>query len=285
MRLRFGGVVLGDAADVRHCEFVTLANPSRLTPSRNRRLASEAETLADSSHSYFPFDESDTIETQPKPEDLTMNSIAITLLVSLCLPAVISADDTDETKKEIESLLARQDACWNSEDIEGFMQTYWKSDKLTFSGGGKTTRGWQATLDRYKASYPRGQMGNLNFDQLEVNLLSASVALVLGRWHLDIQGENKDGNFSLVMKKFDGGWKIVHDHSSTLETEKGWLSIAQAEQVAKNHFHNSDALESHPQGHYLQVVAGPDQASMIYVNRKTAAISTDPPNDLESAPK
>ncbi|MCH2183050.1 MAG: DUF4440 domain-containing protein [Mariniblastus sp.] len=132
------------------------------------------------------------------------------------------AQETDARQaeaEEIEQLLKKQVECWNREDIDGFMQTYWKSDKLTFSGGGKTTRGWQATLDRYKESYPPGSMGKLHFDGLEVDPLSKRVALVLGRWHLDLKGEKKDGNFSLVLKKLKNGWKIVHDHSSTLEKE------------------------------------------------------------------
>ena len=100
------------------------------------------------------------------------------------------------------------------------MATYWHSGQLTFSSGGKTTRGWQETLDQYKKSYPAGSMGTLHFDRLEVELLSEQVALVLGHWHLDDQGKKKDGNFSLVFKKIGGQWKIVHDHSSSLKAEK-----------------------------------------------------------------
>jgi ketosteroid isomerase-like protein len=59
-------------------------------------------------------------------------------------------------------------------------------------------------------------MGQLRFDQIECELLAPNAALVLGSWHLDIQGERKNGNFSLVLRKFDGRWLIIHDHSSTL---------------------------------------------------------------------
>jgi ketosteroid isomerase-like protein len=121
---------------------------------------------------------------------------------------------------DIKSLLAQQDECWNRGDLEGFMQTYWNSTDLTFSGGGKTTRGWQATLDRYKKNYPREKMGKLAFNNLEVTILAPTAALVLGDWHLDLEGQKRDGNFTLVLRKFDGAWKIVHDHSSYLEPEK-----------------------------------------------------------------
>ncbi len=151
---------------------------------------------------------------------MILKAIATISLVILSL-FVISPQDSSQ---EIEQVLTTQAQCWNEKDIDGFMETYWKSENLTFSGGGKTTRGWQATLDRYKKSYPKDKMGALTFDGLEVTLLADEAALVLGKWHLSIPQEEgdpqkKDGNFSLVLKKLDGKWKIIHDHSSTLEKE------------------------------------------------------------------
>ena len=208
-----------------------------------------------------------------------MKLITIALMLTCLVSTSIarSDDDTDKVKQQIESLLATQDAFWNAEDIEGFMQTYWKSEELTFSGGGKTTRGWQATLDRYKQGYPSGQMGKLHFGQLETTLLSDNAALVLGRWYLDNQGEKKEGNFSLVMKKFDDGWKIVHDHSSTLEQEKGWLTVSQAEQVGKTALGTAN-VTSEKQEHFLNVKSGTDETRSVWVDRKTAAVFDKKPS-------
>ncbi len=119
---------------------------------------------------------------------------------------------------EIESVLARQTKAWNEGDLEKFMQTYWQSDDLTFCSGGKITRGWQSTLDNYKKGYPtKAKMGQLHFDGLEVSMIESNSALVLGKWHLRMADETKlNGNFTLVVKKFDSTWKIIHDHSSSL---------------------------------------------------------------------
>ena len=132
-----------------------------------------------------------------------------------------------EQVAKIESILSAQAGHWNKKDIDGLMQTYWQSEDLTFSAGGKTTRGWQATLDRYKKKYPPEKMGELTFDHLETTLLSPSSALVLGQWHLKFPPSAQadeanaktraDGNFSLVLRKLESGWKIIHDHSSSLE--------------------------------------------------------------------
>ena len=148
-------------------------------------------------------------------------ALAILSLLIFTTFAFVSPNDD----KEIESVLITQSKCWNDGDIDGFMQTYWKSEDLTFSGGGKMTRGWDQTLARYKKSYPKGEMGKLTFDELEVTMLSEEAALVLGNWHLSIPQKDAEedskvgGNFSLVLRKLEGSWKIIHDHSSTLEEE------------------------------------------------------------------
>ncbi len=123
-------------------------------------------------------------------------------------------------QQDIAKLLSDQTAAWNAGDLEQFMQTYWNSEHLTFSSGGKTTRGWQATLDQYRKNYaPPKEMGKLSFDGLEIVVLESESALVLGNWHLLLANDqHKDGNFSLVMRKLAGQWKIIHDHSSKLET-------------------------------------------------------------------
>lgn len=131
-------------------------------------------------------------------------------------------ESDDALHKEIEAILQVQTQAWNDGDLVKFMSTYWKSEKLSFSSGGDTTYGWQGTLDRYKRSYaPPKEMGQLHFDHLEVSPIESKSALVLGHWHLKMKdGSTRDGNFSLVLKKLEDGWKIIHDHSSLKEPEE-----------------------------------------------------------------
>ena len=121
----------------------------------------------------------------------------------------------EEAPAEIEAVLAKQAEAWNRGDIGGFMEHYWKSDELTFSSGGETTRGWTRTKENYQRRYPtREQMGQLKFTQLEVTALGPAAALVLGRWRLERELAPVGGNFSLVMRRIDGQWLIIHDHTS-----------------------------------------------------------------------
>jgi beta-aspartyl-peptidase (threonine type) len=125
--------------------------------------------------------------------------------------------ETADARKAILAVLQVQQQAWNRGDVEAFADHYWHSDELSFSSGGKTTRGWQATVDRYRQRYPTPEaMGQLAFDELEVTPLGRSAALVLGRWRLDREGDPQAGNFSLVFRKIDGRWVIVHDHTSVL---------------------------------------------------------------------
>ena len=124
------------------------------------------------------------------------------------------SSSADDPAWQIEAVLAAQAEAWNRGDIEGFMKYYWNSDELTFSSGGETTRGWTSTRDRYRKRYPtREQMGQLRFSQLETTLLGDSAALVLGRWRLNREMSPVAGNFSLVLRRIDGQWLIIHDHT------------------------------------------------------------------------
>jgi len=117
----------------------------------------------------------------------------------------------------VRSVLRAQEEAWNRGDIPAFMEHYWKSDDLTFSSGGKTTRGWQATLDNYRKRYPTPRaMGRVSFSELEITPLGEEAAFVLGKWQLDRE-EPVGGNFTLVFRKIDDRWVIVHDHTSRAE--------------------------------------------------------------------
>jgi uncharacterized protein (TIGR02246 family) len=132
--------------------------------------------------------------------------------------AASKAPGQDEAMRgAIEAVFRAQQEAWNRGDVGAFMDHYWKSDDLTFSSGGKTTRGWQATLAGYRERYPtREKMGRLTLSGLEITPLGDAAALVLGQWKLDRQSEPVSGNFTLVLRKIDGQWVIIHDHTSRL---------------------------------------------------------------------
>jgi uncharacterized protein (TIGR02246 family) len=120
-------------------------------------------------------------------------------------------------REAIGAVLRAQQSAWNRADVEAFLEGYWHSPELTFSGSSGVVRGWDAVLARYKKNYPDGvAMGQLDFSDLEFRFLGSDAALVLGKWHLQRERDELGGVFTLVWQRFPEGWKIIHDHTSTV---------------------------------------------------------------------
>jgi len=159
-------------------------------------------------------------------EIMSKKRILSTLLVLALLAALAVALDaasgtaSNDNKAAIEHVLRTQQEAWNDHDLDGFMAGYWNSPELTFFSGAKETRGWQATLDRYRSTYnsPGHEMGKLEFSGLRIEMLGPEAAFVRGEWHLTMpDGKTPHGLFTLVFHKFPEGWKIMHDHTSAAE--------------------------------------------------------------------
>lgn len=141
------------------------------------------------------------------------------MLRLLLLASLLCSGCAAPTAATFREILDRQAGAWNRGDIDAFMQDYWDSEDLTFSSGGQTRRGWNATRDRYRTRYPtKAEMGTLRFTLDETQALGPHAALVLGQWDLDRSAGPIGGNFSLVFRRLDGRWVIVHDHTSLRES-------------------------------------------------------------------
>ena len=108
-----------------------------------------------------------------------------------------------------------QVSSWNRGDLKTFIEGY--APDCMFVG--KTvTHGRDQVLARYEKNFPnKDAMGVLSFSDIEVTLLTADVALVTGRFHLERSasgGGNADGIYSLVFHRKEGVWKIALDHTS-----------------------------------------------------------------------
>lgn len=135
----------------------------------------------------------------------------------LCLLLSIANLVFSQTGEEklIRQLLKTQTESWNRGDIEGFMQTYWKSDSLMFIGKSGVHFGWQETLNNYKKGYPdKTAMGKLSFDIITVKRLSPEYYYVVGKWILKRTIGDLSGHYDLLLRKIKDRWYIIADHSS-----------------------------------------------------------------------
>ncbi|GAB3808435.1 hypothetical protein GCM10028819_47480 [Spirosoma humi] len=145
---------------------------------------------------------------------------SILLLSLLAFPSLCQSSSQKLTanrdRRSILEALKRQTDDWNAGRVDRFMSSYWNSDSLTFVSKVGVTYGYQATLANYKKRYPdRASMGTLKFDILQLDLLTPTLAYVIGRFQLTRpELGNTEGHFTLLWRKIKNRWIIVSDHSS-----------------------------------------------------------------------
>ena len=116
---------------------------------------------------------------------------------------------------EIINVLETQKIAWNNNDIDEFMNGYFKSEKLVFSSQSGPVYGWKSTKERYLTKYNSKElMGNLKFDIDNIFLVKRGVAILLGKFYLKREIGDASGFFTLVFKKVKGKWYIISDHTS-----------------------------------------------------------------------
>lgn len=131
----------------------------------------------------------------------------------LCFAVRGFSQSVDEST--IRTMMARQEDDWNKGDIQSFMDGYWKSDSLQFIGKSGITYGWENTLANYRKGYPdTAAMGRLTFTLIHLKPLSTLYFHVTGKWKLTRAKGDAGGYFTLLLKKIDGKWVIICDHSS-----------------------------------------------------------------------
>lgn len=151
-----------------------------------------------------------------KASNLLISLIISSSLFSSCSNAEKIEFEKDKVIEVISKQMSEQEHCWNTGDLECFMQHYWHSDSLMFIGKSGLTYGWQQTLDNYISGYPdKAAMGKLKFTNEVKEFIDKETVQVIGQWELQRDSlDNLGGYYSLIWKMKDGKWVIVSDHSS-----------------------------------------------------------------------
>lgn len=155
---------------------------------------------------------------------MTLRQFCVALVVSpvIAIGCVAAPVAETEATSAVRQVLTVQRDAWDRGDIDAFMRGYWRSEEIRFAGGADFRYGWQATIDRYRKTYPdAATMGQLDFDLVEVRELAADVVYVFGEWHLGRAGEAEEkaphGLFTLLVERKDGAWVITRDHTSSAD--------------------------------------------------------------------
>lgn len=114
----------------------------------------------------------------------------------------------------IRSVLAAQTAAWNDADLDAFMATFWRSGDLRLIAGTKVAKGWAQASQHYRDRLGEtADFGRLTRNGFEIEMVSDDVAVVFGHYSLNRANRLESGATTLVMKRIDGLWRIVHAHS------------------------------------------------------------------------
>lgn len=141
--------------------------------------------------------------------------VCILALILTCTTALKAQNSEEKDKKEIKAVLKAQRIAWSKNNIEKYMEGYWKSDSLVFYGSNGVVQGWQNTLERYLKAYPtEDHTGTLSFRINAINKVAIDAYYVLGEYHIKREVGNADGIFMLVFKKINNEWKIIADTST-----------------------------------------------------------------------
>jgi ketosteroid isomerase-like protein len=123
------------------------------------------------------------------------------------------------TRQELDvaKAIVAQENAWNRGDLDGYVKGYKDSPETVFMGK-QIVEGYAQIVAEFKHDYPTAaSMGTLGFSELEVHTVSESLAVCLGKYHLERakkEGGGADGTFSMVLEKTSEGWKIVLDHTT-----------------------------------------------------------------------
>ena len=151
-----------------------------------------------------------------------LSALFLIILLSCNMNNTNTVDTIKQNPNEIDAIkkiLTSQQDYWNNGDIDGFMQEYWNSEKLIFTSlSHKPAYGWKNTLERYKNSYPtKSSMGELNFEILDLKLISKTTATLKGKWELIREKDHPNGLFWLDIERFDESWLITKDSTMSFE--------------------------------------------------------------------
>ncbi|MFN3166731.1 MAG: YybH family protein [Phycisphaeraceae bacterium] len=151
-----------------------------------------------------------------------MKRLLLAALPMLCLaalgchsaPRCGTAPDADAITTEVHAMMHQSARDWTANDLDAFMRSFHDSDDLVFATPSGITTGWDNVKARYTNSIDQS---DLTFSDIQVTALTPDAALVFARFHNTMNdGAYATGLTTLLMRKIDGRWVIVHDHSSGL---------------------------------------------------------------------
>lgn len=122
---------------------------------------------------------------------------------------------THSTTQAIRDAFESWGQAWNNGDLNGYLAGYWDSDQTRYVSNAEVIEGRSAIVEAYQARFTSPEMmGTLNLTRLEIELIGEDNALIFGMWQLQRGTGTATGVFTAHVRRFDGVWLMVSDHTS-----------------------------------------------------------------------
>ncbi|MEP5610727.1 MAG: nuclear transport factor 2 family protein [Cyclobacteriaceae bacterium] len=149
---------------------------------------------------------------QGEPRAFRASSILLLIILACSSQAIVAQG---KGKAAILANFEKQENCWNQQDLECYCSLYSNLDSARTISRAGLTYGRKNILSDYIRNWPKDRMGNLHFDEMNIERLGSKYYFVTGRFNLTYKERDKiSGYFSVIMIKEKGEWKIYTDHSS-----------------------------------------------------------------------
>lgn len=141
-------------------------------------------------------------------------------LTTLIVPIVLaSTAGAQSVETEIRAEVTRYVAAINSGNAAAVASLYLDSPGASTIGDGQIHRGWQRIADLLRDVYEQVGTVRMTSDSLTVTPLGRDAAIAILRYSWGFgaaQGQPATGAMTLVYTRTRRGWRVVHDHTSTL---------------------------------------------------------------------
>ncbi len=110
----------------------------------------------------------------------------------------------------------RSAAAWNRGDLDAFLSDYANEPTTSFVAGSAVQYGYEWIRENYAPRFgPGAARDSLRFVDLSSRLLGMDHAFATARYVL-YRGDSvtSTGIFTVVLRRENGDWKILHDHTS-----------------------------------------------------------------------
>ena len=148
-----------------------------------------------------------------------LKKIFTLVCISLSLNCYASNTNARDSaiKKGVTLALNYSITCWNSGDLDCFMDLYVKDKNTVYIAGTNFLYGWQAFSDHYRKKYgtDKNGMGHLSITITNIIPIDSKHAFLYGRWHVKKTHEDFSGVTSILFLKVGTKWQVMVDHSNS----------------------------------------------------------------------